>query len=81
MKIGGVEDHVHLSVSQSNLAAVQAYLEKQREHHRVKTFKDDFREILVKHDLEYGEEMICLQVLAPKGISPAQLRRWGGFVL
>lgn len=32
-----------LMVSQSNLDAVRSYLEEQREHHRVKTFKDEFR--------------------------------------
>ena len=48
------------TVSQSNLDAVQSYLEKQREHHRVKTFKDEFREFLVKHDVEYDEETIWL---------------------
>ena len=104
VKIGGIEDHLHLlvslgpkhrlsdlirvvkskstrwvketfpdqnnfawqegfgsfTVSQSNLEIVQSYLEKQQEHHRTKTFKDEFRNFLVKHDLEYDEKTIWL---------------------
>ncbi|MDB4262342.1 hypothetical protein N9834_02940 [Akkermansiaceae bacterium] len=46
------------TVSQSNLDAVQAHFKKQREHYRVKTFKDEFREFLVQHNIECGEEAI-----------------------
>jgi putative transposase len=43
------------SVSESNLNSVTAYIQNQREHHRTKSFQDEFREFLEKNKLSYDE--------------------------
>ena len=102
VKIGGVEDHVHLlaklsptiaisdvlrtiksnsskwinersdvdrkfvwqsgyaafSVSESRAPIVSAYIAKQAEHHRTKTFEEEFIEILKKHKVEYDPRYV-----------------------
>jgi REP element-mobilizing transposase RayT len=102
LKIGGVEDHVHLvvghrptlapskavqllkggsskwihenfpllsefgwqdgygafTVSKSNLPDVIQYVEQQREHHRTKTFQEEYRAFLDKHEIEYDERYL-----------------------
>jgi putative transposase len=40
------------SVSRSNLDAVDRYILNQKEHHKKKDFKDEFRGMLTKHDLD-----------------------------
>jgi putative transposase len=37
---------------------VHEYIKTQREHHRVKTFKEEFLEYLAKHEIEYKEEYL-----------------------
>jgi putative transposase len=46
------------SVSLSNLDQVKGYLAKQEEHHRVKTFKEEFVDFLKRHYLEYDEKYL-----------------------
>lgn len=46
------------SVSKSNVDAVAQYIANQREHHRHRTFQDEYREFLKKHDLEFDERYI-----------------------
>jgi len=41
------------SVSQSNIADVTAYIERQAEHHRTMTFQEEFIAFLKRHDLPY----------------------------
>jgi REP element-mobilizing transposase RayT len=41
------------SVSQSNANAVIGYIEKQAEHHAVKTFQQEFVEFLDRHHVDY----------------------------
>jgi REP element-mobilizing transposase RayT len=48
------------TVSLSNIEDVSAYIADQREHHRKKTFKEEFREFLKKHKLDYDEKTIWL---------------------
>ena len=45
-------------VSKSNLQEVVAYIQNQREHHRVKTFKEEFLAILVRHEIDYEERYL-----------------------
>jgi putative transposase len=40
------------SVSVSNLVAVTSYIERQEEHHRKRSFQEEFREFLKKHGIE-----------------------------
>lgn len=47
------------SVSYSHLDQVRAYLTKQAEHHRTKTFQEEYREFLAKYQIEYDERYLC----------------------
>ena len=46
------------TVSKSNLPEVVAYIQNQREHHRVKTFQEEYLEFLVRHGIEYDERYL-----------------------
>ncbi|HZU38636.1 MAG TPA: IS200/IS605 family transposase [Gemmataceae bacterium] len=46
------------SVSFSNLPQVKGYIARQAEHHRVRTFQDEFREFLRRHELEWDERYV-----------------------
>jgi REP element-mobilizing transposase RayT len=46
------------SVSFSSIADVKNYIARQAEHHRVRTFQDEFREFLRKHELEWDERYV-----------------------
>ncbi len=44
------------SVSKSNLERVKRYIENQEEHHKRKTFLDEYREFVHKYGMEFREE-------------------------
>ena len=46
------------SVSKSSIEKVEEYITGQKEHHRNRTFKDEFIELLKKHEIEYDERYI-----------------------
>lgn len=46
------------SVSQSNVTPVREYIANQEEHHRERTFQDEFRSLLRKHELEWDERYV-----------------------
>jgi len=46
------------SVSASNVRRVTAYIERQEEHHRRRTFEEELRELLKKHEVEFDERYI-----------------------
>ncbi|MBN1488350.1 MAG: transposase [Phycisphaerae bacterium] len=46
------------AVSESNLEAVRAYIAQQREHHRGRTFQDEFREFLERHRIAFDERYV-----------------------
>jgi REP element-mobilizing transposase RayT len=46
------------SVSESNVAAVRRYIADQEEHHRRKTFQDEFRAFLQRYGVEYDEQYV-----------------------
>ena len=46
------------SVSQSYVAQVRNYILRQEQHHRRKTFQDEFRAFLKKYKIEYGERYV-----------------------
>jgi hypothetical protein len=37
---------------------VKAYIEKQEEHHRTKTFQEEFRALLRRHEMEWDERYV-----------------------
>ncbi len=46
------------SVSQSQLDAVRSYIENQAEHHRTRTFQEEFIEWLRRHHLPFDEQFV-----------------------
>ena len=46
------------SVSPSNADAVREYIRTQEEHHRGRTFQDEFRELLRRHGVEWDERYV-----------------------
>jgi len=46
------------SVNPSEFDRVVAYIENQHEHHRKKTFQEEYRAILKKYDVEYQEKYV-----------------------
>lgn len=46
------------SVSRSNLSALTDYIAAQKEHHSKSDFKDEFRSLLRKHEVEYDESYV-----------------------
>ncbi|MEX2142269.1 MAG: IS200/IS605 family transposase [Pirellulales bacterium] len=46
------------SVSQSNAAQVKEYIANQEEHHRLRSFQEEFRLLLERHGISYDERYI-----------------------
>ena len=46
------------SVSQSNVDEVIKYIEDQKEHHRKRTFQEEFRAFLKKYQMRYDERYV-----------------------
>ena len=46
------------AVSESNVDAVLKYIADQQEHHRVRTFQDEYRAFLKKHSLDFDERYV-----------------------
>lgn len=46
------------SVSKSQIAEFEDSIRNQREHHRVKTFEEEYRAFLEKHEIDYQEEYV-----------------------
>lgn len=46
------------SVSKSNVAEVVEYIRRQKEHHAVRSFQEEFRLLLERHDVEYDEKYV-----------------------
>ncbi|HQU45839.1 MAG TPA: IS200/IS605 family transposase [Pirellulales bacterium] len=46
------------SVSRSNVEQVRQYIANQEEHHRTRTFQEEFRLLLKRHGIEYDERYV-----------------------
>ncbi len=46
------------SVNPSEIATVITYITNQHEHHRKKTFQDEYRAFLKKYNVEYDERYV-----------------------
>ncbi len=46
------------SVSPSQLDAVLQYIDSQQEHHRTRTFQEEYRELLRKHGVDFDERYV-----------------------
>ena len=52
------EGYGAFSVSISHIEETVAYIHRQAEHHRKKTFEEEFRAFLQKHGIEYDERYV-----------------------
>ena len=46
------------AVSQSNIDTVRDYIANQHEHHRIKSFEEEYRAFLKKHSIEFDERYV-----------------------
>jgi REP element-mobilizing transposase RayT len=46
------------AVSESNLAEVREYIRNQAEHHRARSFQDEFRAFLERHRVAFDEKYV-----------------------
>ena len=46
------------TVSKSNIPDVLKYIQNQREHHRKKTFQEEYLDFLIKNGIEYDERYL-----------------------
>jgi REP element-mobilizing transposase RayT len=46
------------SIGESQLANLKGYIARQREHHRLKTFQEEFREFLTRYQIQYDERYV-----------------------
>ncbi|MBX3376544.1 MAG: IS200/IS605 family transposase [Phycisphaeraceae bacterium] len=52
------ENYGGFTVSKSVVSSVQAYIERQKEHHRRQSFKDEFLELLRRHEIEFDHHAV-----------------------
>jgi putative transposase len=52
------EGYGAFSIGQSQISDVMKYIANQKEHHQKKDFKDEFRALLRKYEVEYDERYI-----------------------
>jgi putative transposase len=57
-KFSWQEGYGAFSVSKSNRAAVQRYIQNQEKHHRRMTFEDEFIALLKKHGIDYDSRYV-----------------------
>jgi len=57
-KFNWQEGYGAFSYSKSHLDAVVNYINNQREHHKVKTFKEEYIDFLHKFEIEYDEKYL-----------------------
>jgi putative transposase len=46
------------TVSRSNMPDVAAYIARQEERHRVKSFVDEYRDLLIRHEIKFEERYL-----------------------
>ena len=52
------DGYAAFTVSQSQLNDTQAYIRSQPEHHRTKTFIEEYRAFLARHRIEYDDRYL-----------------------
>jgi REP element-mobilizing transposase RayT len=62
---GGLQTKFHwqsgygaFSIGKSEVNVIQAYIENQEEHHKAKTFQEEFRAFLQEYEVEYDERYV-----------------------
>ena len=46
------------TVSYSHTETIRGYIKKQRDHHRIKTFEEEYVELLEKHNIKFAREYL-----------------------
>ena len=46
------------SVSKSSMSDVRAYIARQEEHHRRRSFVEEYRELLIRHEIQFEEKYL-----------------------
>ena len=54
----GQEGYGAFSVSSSQVEKTIAYIRRQKEHHRKRSFQDEFIDLLDKHGIEYDRRYV-----------------------
>jgi REP element-mobilizing transposase RayT len=57
-KFGWQAGYGAFAVSYSKLESVKKYIANQEKHHRKSTFKEEFKALLTKHDLNFNEKYL-----------------------
>ena len=60
-KSASAESAIHsgaLPVSPSHLDVVLQYVETEEEHHRTRTFQEEYRELLRRHGVEFDDRYV-----------------------
>jgi REP element-mobilizing transposase RayT len=52
------DGYAAFGVSKSNLPGVITYIQNQREHHRIKSFQEEFLSFLKRHEIEFDERYL-----------------------
>jgi REP element-mobilizing transposase RayT len=55
---GWQDGYAAFAVSKSQLGDVEEYIRNQREHHRSKTFQEEYRAFLDRHEIAYDERYL-----------------------
>jgi putative transposase len=55
---GWQDGYAAFTVSKSLVPEVDAYIRSQREHHQFKSFEDEYRAFLVKHEVSFDEKYV-----------------------
>jgi REP element-mobilizing transposase RayT len=55
---GWQDGYAAFAVSKSHLSEVEDYIRKQREHHRLRTFQEEYRAFLDRHGITYDERYL-----------------------
>ena len=57
-RFGWQDGYGAFTISKLNLPDVVSYIQNQREHHRKKTFQEEYLELLQKHGVKYDERYL-----------------------
>jgi REP element-mobilizing transposase RayT len=52
------DGYAAFTVSKSQIPDVETYIRNQRDHHRVKSFEEEYRAFLHKHEISYDEKYL-----------------------
>jgi len=65
-KFAWQEGYGAFSVSVSQMKRTISYIHAQKEHHRKKTFQEEFLELLDKHGIEYDPRYVFILGISPR---------------